>query len=71
MSHELRTPMNGILGFSNMLKEPGITGNEQLKYLNIIEESGTRMLTLIDDLINISKIEAGILEVHQKEVNHN
>ena len=71
MSHEIRTPMNGILGFSNMLKEPGITGNEQLKYLNIIEESGTRMLTLIDDLINISKIEAGILEVHQKEVNLN
>ncbi|MDY0104046.1 MAG: PAS domain S-box protein [Lentimicrobium sp.] len=64
MSHEIRTPMNGILGFSNLLKEPQLTGDQQQKYINIIERSGTRMLNIINDIIDISKIEAGLMNLN-------
>jgi len=69
MSHEIRTPMNGILGFANLLKEPNLTGEQQLKYVGIIEKSGERMLNIINDLIDISKIEAGQMEVVLTETN--
>ena len=59
ISHEIRTPMNGILGFSALLKEPHLTGEEQAEYIDLIEQSGERMLNLINDLIDISRIEAG------------
>jgi signal transduction histidine kinase len=59
MSHEIRTPMNGILGFSELLKTPGLTGEEQNKYIGIIEKAGKRMLNIINDIISISKIESG------------
>ena len=62
MSHEIRTPMNGILGFAELLKEPGLTGEEQMKYLGIIEKSGARMLNIINNIVDISKIESGIME---------
>ncbi len=71
MSHEIRTPMNGILGFADLLKEPELTGEEQQKYINIIEKSGARMLNIINDIIDISKIEAGLMEVDIKESNIN
>ncbi|MEI7707274.1 MAG: PAS domain S-box protein [Chlorobium sp.] len=58
ISHEIRTPMNGIMGFSELLKNPHLTGEEQTQYLGIIQQSGERMLTLIDDLMDISKIDA-------------
>ncbi|HPE40532.1 MAG TPA: PAS domain S-box protein [Bacteroidales bacterium] len=63
MSHEIRTPMNGILGFSSLLKEPGLTGDQQMEYINIIEKSGARMLNIINDIIDISKIESGLMKV--------
>ncbi len=63
MSHEIRTPMNGILGFSNLLKNMNITMQERLTYLNIIEQSGKRLLNIINDLIDISKIESGQMKV--------
>ncbi len=71
MSHEIRTPMNGILGFANLLKEPDLTGEEQQKYIGIIEKSGVRMLTIINDIISISKIESGLMEVNWQESNIN
>ena len=71
MSHEIRTPMNGILGFSELLKEPGLTGEMQQEYILIIEKSGARMLNIINDIVDISKIEAGLMEVHIKESNIN
>ena len=71
MSHEIRTPMNGILGFSELLKEPGLTGDQQQQYITIIEKSGVRMLNIINDIVDISKIEAGLMEVHMKESNIN
>jgi signal transduction histidine kinase/CheY-like chemotaxis protein len=63
MSHEIRTPMNGILGFAALLKKPDLSSELREKYLKIIEESGERMLNVINDLIEISKIEAGQMSV--------
>ncbi|MDO9613564.1 MAG: histidine kinase dimerization/phospho-acceptor domain-containing protein, partial [Bacteroidota bacterium] len=64
MSHEIRTPMNGILGFAEMLKEPKLTGEEQQEYISIIEKSGARMLNIINDIVDISKIESGLMKVY-------
>ncbi len=71
MSHEIRTPMNGILGFAGLLKEPGLSGDEQDKYIEIIEKSGARMLNIINDIISISKIESGLMEISVFETNIN
>ncbi|MDZ7738446.1 MAG: ATP-binding protein [Bacteroidales bacterium] len=71
MSHEIRTPMSGILGFAALLKKPKLTGDEQQKYIRIIEESGARLLNIINDIIDISKIEAGLMELNIKETNIN
>ena len=71
MSHEIRTPMNGIFGFASLLKEPDLTGEEQQEYIRVIEKSGDRMLNIINDIVNISKIEAGLVEVVYQESNIN
>jgi signal transduction histidine kinase len=71
MSHEIRTPMNGILGFVELLKEPKLSGEEQQEYIGIIAESGQRMLNIINDIISISKLEAGHTEVVITETNVN
>ncbi|MDP2069932.1 MAG: PAS domain-containing sensor histidine kinase [Lutibacter sp.] len=67
MSHEIRTPMNGIIGFSDLLKTPNLSGEKQQKYLEIIEKSGARMLNIINDIVDISKIESGLMKVYIKE----
>jgi len=71
MSHEIRTPMNGILGFAELLKKPDLTGDEQQDYIRIIEKSGARMLNIINDIVDISKIEAGLMKLDMKESNIN
>jgi signal transduction histidine kinase/CheY-like chemotaxis protein len=71
MSHEIRTPMNGILGFAELLKEPKLTGDEQQEFIGIIEKSGARMLNIINDLMDIAKVEAGQMNVSISETNIN
>jgi len=71
MSHEIRTPMNGVLGFASLLKEADLTGEEQQEYIKLIEQSGIRMLNIINDIIDISKIESGLMEVRFKGSNIN
>ncbi len=71
MSHEIRTPMNGIMGFSSLLRESISSDDKRSEYLNIIEKSGARMLNLINDLIDISRIEAGEIEIFNSSVNLN
>jgi PAS domain S-box-containing protein len=71
MSHEIRTPMNGILGFADLLKEPQLSGEEQLEYINIIEKSGIRMLNIINNIIDIAKIESGEVKTSIFETNIN
>ena len=67
MSHEIRTPLNGILGFSELLKNSELSTAEQQNYIGIIEKSGVRMLNIINDIISISKIEAGLMELNLTE----
>ena len=69
ISHEIRTPMNAILGFIELLQEPDTTGDEQKEYIEIIEKSGNRMLTTINDIINVSKIEAGIVSIQLSDID--
>ena len=71
MSHEIRTPMNGILGFAALLKEPKLLSEEFLEYIGLIEKSGARMLNIINDIVDISKIESGLMKVNMKESNIN
>jgi signal transduction histidine kinase len=71
MSHEIRTPMNGILGFATLLEEPDLPVEEQHEAVSIIKKSGVRMLNIINDLIDISKIESGLMEVKISDSNIN
>lgn len=63
--------MNGILGFAELLKRPNLTGKEQQQYIKIIETSGTRMLNIVNNIVDISKIESGIIEINNKTTNIN
>jgi two-component system CheB/CheR fusion protein len=63
MSHEIRTPMNSIIGFSDLLNEDYIEKNIRENYLNIIQNAGNDLLKLIDDIIDIAKIEAGQIKL--------
>ncbi|PKP06394.1 MAG: hypothetical protein CVU10_02165 [Bacteroidetes bacterium HGW-Bacteroidetes-5] len=69
MSHEIRTPMNGILGFLSILEDMDISGEERHFYFDIIKSSGERLLNTINDIIEISKIEAGQLPVTNSFIN--
>jgi CheY-like chemotaxis protein len=71
MSHEIRTPMNGIIGFAELLKDPGITPKERAEYIEIIDQSGHRLLNIINDIVEISKIEAGIIQKKITAININ
>ncbi len=59
MSHEIRTPLGAIIGFANLMQEGGLNQAEQLKYLAIISRSGEALKVLIDDILDLSKVEAG------------
>jgi PAS domain S-box-containing protein len=71
MSHEIRTPMNGILGFAELLKEPNLTIDEQQEYIQTMQISGARMLNTINSIVDISKIESGLIGIDIKETNLN
>jgi signal transduction histidine kinase/CheY-like chemotaxis protein len=69
MSHEIRTPMNGILGFAQLLQHQELDRDMQYRYLDIICHNGAMLVNLIDDIMDISKIEAGQLAFNITEVN--
>lgn len=71
MSHEIRTPMNGILGFTELLKMSDITIEQQQSYLDIIKKGGERLLNIINDIVDISKIESGQMQVYIARTNIN
>ncbi|NJO20023.1 MAG: response regulator [Spirulinaceae cyanobacterium RM2_2_10] len=63
MSHELRTPLNAILGFAQLLSRDASVSDDQRQNLNIINQSGEHLLTLINDVLSMAKIEAGRTEL--------
>ncbi|MDD2769768.1 MAG: PAS domain S-box protein [Methylococcus sp.] len=63
MSHELRTPLNAILGFSGLMRKDPLLPESQRQYLDIINRSGEHLLTLINDVLEMAKIEAGRLQM--------
>ncbi|WP_159522279.1 response regulator [Sunxiuqinia indica] len=69
MSHEIRTPMNGILGFTSLLQDPELSGEDQKQFLDIIMQSGNRLLETVNDLMDIAKIETGLMDVSLEEMN--
>ena len=73
MSHEIRTPMNAILGFAELITMPDseVTPEEKESFIKLINNSGNNLLRLIDDIIDISKIEAGQIKIHKKECQLN
>jgi PAS domain S-box-containing protein len=68
MSHEIRTPMNGILGFIDMLSTPGLSESKKQEFTNIISQSSNRLLNTINDLIDISKIEADQVKISKSDI---
>jgi len=63
MSYEIRTPMNAIVGFADLLKEESVTSDERLQYVDQINNNTSALLRLIDDMVDLAKIEAGELEI--------
>ena len=68
MSHELRTPLNSILGFSDVLSGAEGLNERQKKYVSNIQTSGRHLLSLINDILDLAKIEAGKMELHPSEI---
>jgi signal transduction histidine kinase len=69
MSHEIRTPMNAILGFSELLSSPGFDEEERLGFAKMVKTNGDALLTLLNDIIDISMIESGQLKLNIVDVN--
>ena len=63
ISHEIRTPLNAILGFSELMSDPGNTRETMLEYTGVIMQSSNRLLSIVNDIIDISNIEAGIVKI--------
>ncbi|WP_372528417.1 PAS domain-containing hybrid sensor histidine kinase/response regulator, partial [Piscinibacter sp.] len=68
MSHELRTPLNAILGYAQLLKREKALGERQSRWLDTIEQGGQHLLALINDVLDLARIEAGRLELHAEPV---
>jgi len=71
LSHEIRTPMNGILGFSRLLTNENTDHTIKTQYIDIINKSSDQLLHIIDDLVDISKIEANQMRIVMQECNIN
>lgn len=68
MSHEIRTPLGAIMGFAQLLEDGNVPTNEKEKYIQTIMRNGVALTNLIDDILDLSKVEAGYLEISKEEV---
>lgn len=71
MSHEIRTPMNGIIGFASLLSKTDLAADKRKKYVNIIQNSTSQLLSIITDILDISKIEAGQMTINKHRFSLN
>ncbi|OFY69467.1 MAG: hypothetical protein A2Y71_03155 [Bacteroidetes bacterium RBG_13_42_15] len=69
MSHELRTPMNAIIAFTHFIKDQDLSSEKREEYINYITAAGESLLHLIDDIIDIAKIESKELTIHHSRCN--
>jgi len=67
ISHEIRTPLNGILGFSELMRKSNIDSNEREKYINIIKTCGKSILKIVNDVIDLSRIESEQVQINKEE----
>lgn len=63
MSHEIRTPLTAILGFADLLRSPNLTQQRKNHYLSIIERTGRTLATILNDILDITRVEAGQLQI--------
>ncbi|HYX38651.1 MAG TPA: PAS domain S-box protein [Oligoflexus sp.] len=69
MSHEIRTPLGAIIGFSELLREPDLSPEERDQYLDTVVRSGQGLTRIIDDILDLAKVEAGRLDIEEIEVS--
>jgi len=69
ISHEIRTPFNGILGFLSIIQDEDLTSNEREEYISIINQSADRLMNSINDIVEISQIQAGQMQLIITETN--
>ncbi len=69
MSHEIRTPLNAILGFSEMMSKENVSVKQRQEYYSIIKENNQQLLNVINDIMDVSKIESGQLNINKAEIN--
>lgn len=71
LSHEIRTPLNAIMGFSDLLRKEGLSPDKRNQFIRYIQLRGDDLINIINDLIDISKIESNTLEINKREFNLN
>ena len=71
VSHEIRTPMNAIIGFSTLLNDPDLHDEDRRQYIDIIFQSGSQLLSIINDIVDIANVESGQAKVNLAEFNLN
>jgi PAS domain S-box-containing protein len=71
VSHEIRTPMNAIIGFSALLSEPDTSEEEKHQFIDIIFQSGSQLLSIINDIVDIANVESGQVKLNIQELNLN
>ena len=69
LSHEIRTPMNAILGFSDLLSNSNLTEADKIEYIKVIQQSGQNLIEIIDDLVEMSKIDSQLIKPNLQSFN--
>lgn len=71
ISHEIRTPMNAIIGFADLLSFPSISDENKMKYINMIKSNGEMLVKMIENIIDLSKVQTGQITINKKECDVN